>query len=463
MLNNNLNVILLTVFAFILRLKFMSPWLEDWDSVQFAIAMDSYSLSEGIPHAPGYPLYILLGKFLFLFFHDHNLSLSFLSSLLGSLSVVPLYLLANKMFNQKVALLSSLIFIFSPVHWTLSEIALTNMPGQFFLLLWIYLLYKFMNNFKAKVMLSGLAGIILGVRFTEFPIIISLLILISLKKFNIRKALFTICSFFLGLASWMVPLMLISGINQFLESYGFIANYIFKHDALLDQGRYGLQTINIRFENFLLLLKWSYTVPFTILGTITVIFVIKNHLFREFKYLFLSLWAASYLLPLLFFYNLEVTRYTLPLLPPLAILTTTQLYKLTKNKIALAGVIGIILGFLIYQSQDQVRRFKNSVPPTVASVDYVRKNFAPHNTTIIPTNTLRHFQYYGSEFPLIDLKNANYNQDFKNKTIIIDFPGTKDKFKELSNYDITKRVDFFGDKDIYNRINKVSIYILKPK
>ena len=54
-----IKILFIVVLSLILRLLYISPWLEDWDSVQFALAMNNYSLDLHQPHAPGYPLYIL--------------------------------------------------------------------------------------------------------------------------------------------------------------------------------------------------------------------------------------------------------------------------------------------------------------------------------------------------------------------------------------------------------------------
>lgn len=463
MLNNNLMLFFLTVFAFVLRLKFMSPWLEDWDSVQFAIAMGSYSLSEGIPHAPGYPLYILLSKFLFLFLHDHNLSLTFLSSLLGSFSVVPLYLLAKKMFDQKVALFSSLILIFSPVHWTLSEVALTNIPGLFFLLFWIYLLYKFMDSYKVKILLSALAGIILGVRFTEFPVIAALLLLVLFKKSDLKLVFFSFASFIIGLSLWMIPLIKVTGFKEFLGSYNYIAGYIFKHDAILGQESFGLKILLTKIESLWYLLKLGYTVPFILLGTLAILTLIKKKCFKKFTYLFLLVWLISYGIPLIFFYNLEVTRYTLPLLPPLAIILSAQAVKLIKNDLLQVLIFFPLLLLIFQQGFYQVSEFKNITPPIIESVLYVKNNFASHNTILIPAITYRHFQYYGNEFEVLDINKAPKDFSFGEKTVIIDFLGTKDKFNKLADFDVTEKKEFFGNKDLFNRVNKITIYILKPQ
>lgn len=94
-------VTLLFTTSLFLRLLFLSPLLEDWDSVQFAIALDEFSLSKHQPHAPGYPIYILLGKIFNLFFQDKTLDLTLLSAVFGSLGIVLVHILIEKAQKSK--------------------------------------------------------------------------------------------------------------------------------------------------------------------------------------------------------------------------------------------------------------------------------------------------------------------------------------------------------------------------
>ena len=54
-----------------------SPWLDDLDSVNFALAVEKFDITQGRPHAPGYPVYVAIAKGLNLFIHDPRRSPSF--------------------------------------------------------------------------------------------------------------------------------------------------------------------------------------------------------------------------------------------------------------------------------------------------------------------------------------------------------------------------------------------------
>ena len=78
----NLGLYAITIFSLIIHLIYRAPYLEDWDSVQFALGLHQYSVILHQPHPPGYPIYILFGKFIYLFTKSDIQSLTFLSALL---------------------------------------------------------------------------------------------------------------------------------------------------------------------------------------------------------------------------------------------------------------------------------------------------------------------------------------------------------------------------------------------
>ena len=94
-------IIFLVLIAAILRFFYLSPWLEDWDSIQLALGLHHYSIVAHQPHPPGYPLYIILGRLFYIFTQNDTRALTSLSAVLGSLSVIPFYLLTKKMFDKK--------------------------------------------------------------------------------------------------------------------------------------------------------------------------------------------------------------------------------------------------------------------------------------------------------------------------------------------------------------------------
>lgn len=456
-----IKILFIVVFSLILRLLYISPWLEDWDSVQFALALNNYSIVLHQPHAPGYPLYILLVKFLNIFINNPALSLTYLSTFLGSIIIIPIYLLSKKMFNSTVAFFASLFFMAAPVSWTLSEVALTNIPGQFFLILIIYLLFIFSENRKAIIILSWLFGLMLGIRFTEFPIIVSLLTFVIFFHKSPKLAIHSFLSFIIGVSSWLIPLILVTGFREFVDSYEWIANYIFSHDTLLGQSFSIKALLSQRLEKLIFITRIGFTPLFSMLSIFSLvwIFTFRKYL-RNSRIQFLLVWLISYLISLIFVYNLEVPRYILPLLAPLTILNTVFILNMFRSKAVIYVILSLTFFVLFNQAFDQVMRFKKTTPPVVTAVKFVKENYIPQDTLIIATLTYRHFQYYAPQFETIygekDLEKINLN----NKVIIVDYAGIKNNaiFKK---YRVDGEVTFSGDKDIFTRVNRITLYILK--
>lgn len=459
----HLPILLLVTIAALLRILYLSPYLEDWDSAQFALAMHHFSLVNELPHAPGYPIYILLGNFIKIFFLSDNLSLTILSATAGTATVLIVYLLARKMFNKTIAIGAAAIFTFIPIAWSLSEQALTNVPGLFFLSLLSFLLYKFVDSQKIIILTSFLFGLMLGLRFTELPIIVALLLLTFIKKRNLKLTLLSSVSFIVGILFWLGPLIAATGWADFVKAYLKIANYIFNHDLLLGGDHYGFYLIRLRLNDLSYILKIAYGLVFILISAVALTFIIiQKKLIQEFRTQFLLVWFLAYSVPLTFFFNLEVARYTLPLTVPLTVLIAAVLNKLISNKLIYLTIILLTCIILFKDSYYQVSQFRNSLPPSIAPIFLVKDKFKPKETTIIPTLLKRHFQYYAPQFSLIDLDKTN-QPIVASKVVIIDHLSTIDKIPDLKNYNIKEKREFFADKNIFNRVPSTAIYILERK
>lgn len=139
--NSRLILGLLLSFTFLLAyLRTMAPTVTFQDSGDFISS--AYVL--GIPHPPGYPLYMLLGK-LFTFFPGGNIAqrVTLISVLFAALSGLIIYLLMSELTGRTVpSLATALIFAFSRTFWSQSVIVETYSLNIFFTSLLILLLLK---------------------------------------------------------------------------------------------------------------------------------------------------------------------------------------------------------------------------------------------------------------------------------------------------------------------------------
>jgi hypothetical protein len=64
------------IIVFVSQLHFINPYTSSWDQVDFALAVKRYDLMAMQPHFPGYPFFILGGKFIHLFMMDPSKALT---------------------------------------------------------------------------------------------------------------------------------------------------------------------------------------------------------------------------------------------------------------------------------------------------------------------------------------------------------------------------------------------------
>ncbi|MDO8503206.1 MAG: glycosyltransferase family 39 protein [bacterium] len=447
-------ILFIVLFAFLLRLLFRSPWLEDWDSVQFALALHDYSLVDHQPHPPGYILYVLLGKFINFFLNNDTLALTLLSAVLGALTTIPFYLLARKFTGKVWAILATAILLVTPIHWTLSEVALTNVPGMFFAVTTALILYQGKQSRLYLLAGSFLAGITLGVRFAEYSILLTLLGLVLLWRKNWWDVIKSGVYFSAGIFVWLVPLIIDTGWQELMRAYTTQANYIATHDSLAASLSMSSRLLRIK-ELFVM----GYSVYFFPLLILIAWFLIKyREEIKQFKNTFLLVWLLAYFIPLAFIYNLEVPRHVLPLLPPLALLIGSALKKLKNQKSSTVIFVGILIA-MFSKSLDQVQKIHTLTPPTIAPVSYVKEKFDPETTILITTFTYRQFQYYAPEF-------TNFYADVTEKTqlkdnVVTDSVKIKEQIPILAEYRTVSKKSFWGPEDIFPRISYTNLYFLQ--
>ena len=111
------------------------------------------------------PLFLLISAFfygMFIPFGEKvaDLSLRLVSPLFGSLTIVFVYLIAKKMFDEKIALFSTILFGLSPSHVLFSSIG--YMEGLFLFLVSLSLYFLVKDDSEPPVSSYGFCGLTLG-------------------------------------------------------------------------------------------------------------------------------------------------------------------------------------------------------------------------------------------------------------------------------------------------------------
>jgi 4-amino-4-deoxy-L-arabinose transferase-like glycosyltransferase len=232
------------IVALVSRYIFQDKILFHWDSVQFALAIEKFNPALHQPQPPGYILFVALGKFLNLFLHNPTSSLIWLSTIFAALSAALLYLLATRMFNRPVGIITGIIYLTSPLAWLYGEIAFSYIVEFFFSILTIYLLFTFLQKKKFTWLILGTLSLsfALGIRQNAFiyllPVYITV-ILLGRRNISLKQFLINIAVLIVSIGAWFIPLVFYSGgwqkywqINTLITNYN-LDRSIFGHNVNL--------------------------------------------------------------------------------------------------------------------------------------------------------------------------------------------------------------------------------------
>jgi hypothetical protein len=306
------------------RLPFVHATPINWDSVQFALALEQFNLHAHQPHPPGYILYVLLGRLFNLAVDNPGLSLSLLSVLVTALALPLFYMLVLHIFDDTaVAWGASLILAASPLAIYYGSVGLTYMPEMLLSILVAALAWRVKTSKAGEIVLPaallalslGVAG---GVRQTSLPILLPLCVWALWKAGRRAWAVFALV--LAGVcALWFVPLTMLSGgLGAYLHENALLADTVVSRTSVVDVGLSGL-FYNVTFEGLALAIGLGLgLIPLALWALRLVSFSLARPV-RS----FLLLWSLP---PLLFYSASHVGQfgYMLVVVPPLAILSAVS-------------------------------------------------------------------------------------------------------------------------------------------
>jgi hypothetical protein len=98
--------------------------LFNWDSANFALALQHYDVTQHRPHPPGYPYFVACGKLLNALGLDANSSLVMVAMLLSVVAVVVAYFLGRTIGGRITGVATGLLLLTSVSFWSAGEVAL---------------------------------------------------------------------------------------------------------------------------------------------------------------------------------------------------------------------------------------------------------------------------------------------------------------------------------------------------
>ena len=417
--------ITLLVLCILSRMVTSIFYVEDIDSLRFALAANDYDVLSNRPHFPGYPLYC----FILSSFYSLLGSLGFAFSLIGGISVFILIYFTGKTYQlmtSKESYLPGIILFFNPFVWIMSNRYMPDLMGLSLLAMGIYYFINYIksNELKSLIFLGFSLGYLSGVRLSYLPFFLPVVVLF-LKTKTLKPFLFSSIIFFLV---WFVPWIIFTDINSLYEvalndAHGHFYRWggtVLSHDA--DFSLRVQKIIEALFADSLGF-WWTDRNWMTIINTVFLSFPILITLlsFRliyqknKKEVVLIMLCLLCYFLWVLFFQNVVYKpRHMMPFIPFTVLILVwgiDQICAKIDMKWALV-FCSFLLGPYIIISSKLTTQHKE--PSALAQI----KNFIENNAsdkTIVVSNSLKNYYFRKSiDSNIVYLSDDNYQSRINN-------------------------------------------------
>ena len=417
--------ITLLVLCILSRMVTSIFYVEDIDSLRFALAANDYDVLSNRPHFPGYPLYC----FILSSFYSLLGSLGFAFSLIGGISVFILIYFTGKTYQlmtSKESYLPGIILFFNPFVWIMSNRYMPDLMGLSLLAMGIYYFINYIksNELKSLIFLGFSLGYLSGVRLSYLPFFLPVVVLF-LKTKTLKPFLFSSIIFFLV---WFVPWIIFTDINSLYEvaindAHGHFYRWggtVLSHDA--DFSLRVQKIIEALFADSLGF-WWTDRNWMTIINTVFLSFPILITLlsFRliyqknKKEVVLIMLCLLCYFLWVLFFQNVVYKpRHMMPFIPFTVLILVwgiDQICAKIDMKWALV-FCSFLLGPYIIISSKLTTQHKE--PSALAQI----KNFIENNAsdkTIVVSNSLKNYYFRKSiDSNIVYLTDDNYQSRINN-------------------------------------------------
>ena len=187
-----------------------SRWLDDWDSVQFALGVTDFNLFQHQPHPPGYPLYILSGWLGGLMGSSPQSALVSVSCLSGGLFLAAWFYVAARRVGESTAWVATGMLAAAPIVWMTATKVLTDMPASAFMAVQLGLVFRYLDHRQRGWLVgAAIAGAIgVGLR-PQNVLAVGLMLLGGVAVAGGRKRDAWMAGAVLGAGclAWLVPTM----------------------------------------------------------------------------------------------------------------------------------------------------------------------------------------------------------------------------------------------------------------
>ncbi|MFO0793004.1 MAG: glycosyltransferase family 39 protein [Candidatus Brocadiaceae bacterium] len=424
------------------RIFFTGRYLDCYDSIDFAFGLHDYDLSLLQPHFPGYPVYLFISRLFFPWFNNDVPSLGAPGVLFGSLTVYPLSLFVRRLFSERVALLTTILYVVNPLCWLQAERPTSDAMGLFFTITSAYFLYRVIDLMQGKdpspappekgkcrrtlsqnfYLFTGslVLGLGLGVRLSYFPFIaLWIYVLCYLAGKRMRYDSNVLLCGLMGLAGgvclWFLPQIHYTGWRPFWRH-----SLSFTHGHFTDWGGSIVTLGGMDRITYLVKSLWVYGLggwwydctPFMLIpSAIIIIFLLYGikQLHLDCRWQILGLYGFPYILWVFLGQNVTNPRHILPVIPIILMIISHGLcktYEEGNKKISLFFTL-IFIVCTSCSSWRLILHYHNTVPAPLRIIQFIEKQFDKNSTRIYCGQEKRFFDYYAPLFDARAVRNAS--------------------------------------------------------
>ena len=394
-------------------------YIEDIDSLRFALAASDYDVLSNRPHFPGYPLYC----FILNSFYSLLGSLGFAFSIIGGVSVFVLIYFTWKIYQlltSKESYLLVIILFFNPFLWIMSNRYMPDLLGLSLLVMGIYYFINYIKTeeLKSLIFLGFSIGCLSGVRLSYLPFFLPVVVLF-LKTKTLKPFLISGIIFFLV---WFVPWIIITDTSSLYELALNDANghfyrwggTVLSHDVAL----------SLRVQKIIEALFadsfgfwWTGRNWMTIINTvflslpilITLSSLRKTYLKNRNEVVLIIVCLMCYFLWALFFQNvLYKPRHMMPFIPFTSLILALGIDRISRKMNFKWSVLFCILILSPYITITSKLITQHKEPSALAQIkNLIKKN--ANGKTVVVSNSLKNYYFRKSiDSNIVYLNDDNY-------------------------------------------------------
>jgi hypothetical protein len=378
------------------------------DELLFAHALRDFDPLRFHPHPPGYPLYVLLGKFVNLFLGDAFRSLVSISIVFAVIGFLALARLFRRLIDDAdLAVAAALIVYFSAAMLIHSVLPMSDGPAFALVALTLLAIADVGTgqHERAAILTGVAASCAIGVRPQLLvPLLPALLIALWQMRTRRERIASVIAFAFISLL-WFLPLLdAAGGLNPLMTWELKQFDYVATHDAAASRGMLSPLGVATRF----LIHPWGskyVTLPLLFFFAFGVFDFVRRRNRLMLPLVVFTLVQLAFELRSMD--PADAARYSIPALPLFALIVACGLGVIRQSaQLRMIPWLGtaLLAGLSIWYVSPIVKARTTTPSPPAAAAEYANRNLAPNTVVLYEWSVRPHADYLLAKFHPMQLE-----------------------------------------------------------